>query len=447
MKANKVFLILVVVLFVVMVLAQMQMPKRFKWHTTFEHYDEQPFGCAVFDSVMAASALAGYSVADTSFFGLARARQNALTTYLLLKNEYYANNDVDDIKRLLNLGHNVVLAVGEIDGNDFEEAFGVGTGFTPRYGITAEYWYEPKKLLGDGDHDTITWVGGNGYKKRNYIFNVVWANKAVDCKVKGCKKLVVNSYNFDYQKDFESMHDGAEYEPAVVDEADPKPTAVQRHHDVLAVCCPVGRGKLIVTTIPHLFTNYGILDPQMRELGMRILSQAGHRPIVRIDNSLRYAGDEGEEKLGSQSPLRYLLDNPPLRWALYLTVMALLLFLFFTARRRQRVIPVVKEPDNQTMLMVNHIGTLYYERHDNADLLKKKYQYFTEQLRREVMVDIDDHDHLDTELETLAQLTATKPEELRDQVTLLHTALQADTLSNDQLKHLIGIMNDLAARL
>ena len=28
------------------------LPKKFVWVPTFSHYDEQPFGCAVFDSLL-----------------------------------------------------------------------------------------------------------------------------------------------------------------------------------------------------------------------------------------------------------------------------------------------------------------------------------------------------------------------------------------------------------
>ena len=62
----------------------------------------------------------------------------------------------------------------------------------------------------------------------------------------------------------------------------------------------------------------------------------------------------------------------------------------FYARRRQRVIPVVEEPKNRSIEFVKLIGTLYYQKHINHDLLQKKYAYFTETLRRLMMVDVED---------------------------------------------------------
>lgn len=67
------------------------------------------------------------------------------------------------------------------------------------------------------------------------------------------------------------------------------------------------------------------------------------------------------------SPFRYFLSQPPLRWALYLSMASILLFMIFTARRKQRAIPVIREPENKSLEFVELIGTLYYQKKDHAD--------------------------------------------------------------------------------
>ena len=39
---------------------------------------------------------------------------------------------------------------------------------------------------------------------------------------------------------------------------------------------------------------------------------------------------------------------------------------------------------------MKQIGTLYHQKHVNRDLLQKKYGYFAETLRRELMIDVED---------------------------------------------------------
>ena len=429
MKGTRGFIILVVALFVIMVLAQMKMPKRFNWYTSFEHLSSQPYGCAVFDSVMVTAAPAGYKVTDSTLYMLSQERHRQRRTYLLVEEDFddYGGTEVRAVKALLTRGDNVVLALGNVYSSGFEDILGISFKATPRYAdwsSLAKYYTDPV------NPDTVTWLKGGGYTRRDYVFPIVWANRMLE-STRPCTRLVVNDYW--YQEYVYEEDTGKESSP------------VRHHHDVLALSVNEGKGKLIVTTLPHLFSNYGILDNDMRELGLRILSQSGSRPIVRIDESM-YKSEE-VEKGESQSPLRYLLANPPLRWALYLLLATVLLFFFFTARRRQRVIPVINPPANQSMEMVQHIGTLYFQRHDNVDLLQKKYQYFTEQLRREVMVDIDDDDHRESELGTLAQITGIKPDELRNQVAQIQAAAQAGQLSDEQLRSLINLMNEILSKL
>ena len=90
------------------------------------------------------------------------------------------------------------------------------------------------------------------------------------------------------------------------------------------------------------------------------------------------------------SPFRYFLSQPPLRWALYLSMVSILLFMIFTARRKQRAIPVIREPENKSLEFTKLIGTLYYQKHDHANLVHKKFTYFAEVLRREIQVDVEE---------------------------------------------------------
>ncbi len=57
MKSSYKFFLSMMVLFILMFLLQMQLPKKFVWNPTFYHADRQPFGCYVFDSIMRQSCL------------------------------------------------------------------------------------------------------------------------------------------------------------------------------------------------------------------------------------------------------------------------------------------------------------------------------------------------------------------------------------------------------
>ena len=69
---NKRFLFFVAAFLVFVFIMEWSVPARFVWNPTFNHRDEQPFGCAVFDSLMSRSVPAGYEVTKKTFAQLER---------------------------------------------------------------------------------------------------------------------------------------------------------------------------------------------------------------------------------------------------------------------------------------------------------------------------------------------------------------------------------------
>lgn len=203
----------------------------------------------------------------------------------------------------------------------------------------------------------------------------------------------------------------------------------------------VGKGRLIVASVAMLFTNYSLLQPgDNPRLMLRLVSRLGNRPIVRIDSSLN---DEQAPHDENQSAFRYLTAHPALRWAWWLTLLGGLLFLIFSSRRRQRIIPVVTEPANQTLQMVKYIGTLYYNNHGNMDLVRKKYLYFADFLRRTVSIDLDDDHAANDNAAQIAAVTGADPGTVHYQLSLLKQYIDSgvDQISDEQMKQFIDQMN------
>jgi hypothetical protein len=137
----------------------------------------------------------------------------------------------------------------------------------------------------------------------------------------------------------------------------------------------IGEGELILVSTPLMFTNYGMLDGENASYAFRLLSYMKDLPLTRIEAYGRFANQ------GSDSPLRYFLSQPPLRWAVYMTLITILLCMIFAAKRRQRTIPVVLPPANETLRFTQLIGNLYYQRNDYKDILQKKYLYFCTEVK------------------------------------------------------------------
>ncbi len=81
------------------------------------------------------------------------------------------------------------------------------------------------------------------------------------------------------------------------------------------------------------------------------------------------------------SPLRFILQNQALKWAFYITMISLILFVIFRGKRTQRIIPVVEPLKNATLDFTRTIGDLYYQHGDFTNIITNKIQYFLEQIR------------------------------------------------------------------
>jgi hypothetical protein len=99
------------------------------------------------------------------------------------------------------------------------------------------------------------------------------------------------------------------------------------------------------------------------------------------DNDLLWTEFYELGRMEAKTPLRYILTTPTLRWAYFITILALLLFILFEAKRRQRTIPILKPVANTTLEFVRTIGDLYYQHGDHKDIAEKLITYWLEQVR------------------------------------------------------------------
>lgn len=149
---------------------------------------------------------------------------------------------------------------------------------------------------------------------------------------------------------------------------------------------PHGSGTIIISTQPEAFTNYNLVNPKQRGFASKAFSYLPKESVLLWDEYYKVG------RLESQTPMRFLLQNSYLRYALYLLVAALLLMVYFTAKRRQRAIPIVEPPQNTSLAFADTIGRLYLERRDHKDLATKKITYFKAFLHTDLRMSNDVYD-------------------------------------------------------
>lgn len=141
-----------------------------------------------------------------------------------------------------------------------------------------------------------------------------------------------------------------------------------------------GEGAIYMHLQPIGFTNYQLLKNDHKKYAAAVLSY--------LPNETIYFDSKNKTGIiAGASPLRFILSNPPLRWAWYLSLITLVFFMIFNAKRRQRVIKVIKPLQNTTVAFTKTIGNLYYETQDHNTIIQKKITYFFEYIRRTYFLD------------------------------------------------------------
>lgn len=134
-----------------------------------------------------------------------------------------------------------------------------------------------------------------------------------------------------------------------------------------------GAGALLLSSVPQAYTNYFMLQESLTGEATASLNLLPQRNLIW--NEYYHLG-----RMESTTPLRFMLSVAPLRWAVYLTLAGLLLFMLFESKRRQRAIPVVRPPANATLEFVETVGNLFMRSASHREMAKKKMIYFREYL-------------------------------------------------------------------
>lgn len=454
MKSSRNFLFAMLVLFVLFCLLQVNLPKKFVWSPTFSHVDKQPFGCFVFDSVLTQSLPNGYHVTKKTFFQLDQEHAKEKISVLMVVDQQDLKQL--DVKYLCNIARRggkvmVVASSSFDDGRNADTVVVDELERTFKVKIEDGLYFSLRGILSglkahDNDmYDTIYWNNRETmYAAQSYrmFYNMVGGTLFVD-SVPKVKRLAytLSTAGYDYRQDSLYVGDFTSFD-TIVDEKE----RIERIDTFAikkvpaAVSVPYGKGEVIFVSSPLLFTNYGMLEGNTSVYIFRLMSYLADLPVYRTEAYVK----TDAMLVAEQSPFREFIKRPPLRWALYLALLGVVLFMIFTARRRQRVIPIMSKPANRSLEFIQLIGTLYYQRKDHVDLVRKKFKLFAEELRKTAGVDISDVNTDDREYLLLAEKTGMNSDRLKKMIRQIRLVLHSEgNISVEEMRSLIDAMDTI----
>ncbi len=185
-----------------------------------------------------------------------------------------------------------------------------------------------------------------------------------------------------------------------------------------------GEGTLYLHTTPLAFSNIQLLQEPALQYANSVFSYLPpgkiywdeyskiSEPEARLRNNRA-----ANRSLSAQSPLSYIIQQPPLAWAWYLLLSIGLLFLLFRTKRRQRIIPVLEPNKNTSLEFVRTIGQLYFLQGSYKKLALQKMKLLLNFARARYHLRGQESDP--DFVEKLARKSEV-PRELIDRIVLMH---------------------------
>lgn len=329
MKGERKYYVIILTIFLILFFIQQAQKEPTSYEHTYSHRDKNPYGGYVLKTLL------------PDFFGEIEVQSHNLTIYELEDELGYDNNliliadqinlseeDTDVLLDAVNLGTNAFISANRIGGKLADTLKFYTTRNEFEYVITA-----------NTDTSSVTSV-----------------NEALADKEFRFKRDAIATYFDDLDSlDHQVLAENAEGRP-------------------VAITVNWGAGKLVLNTTPLAFTNNYFFFENNNQFAAALMSELPQQATIWTEYY-----QLGRIQFGS--PLSIIMKAPALKLAYTITLVSLILFMVFEAKRKQRIIPVIVPLRNTTVDFIKTIGNLYLRKGNHKDIALKRIQYLLEHIR------------------------------------------------------------------
>lgn len=333
--------------------------KSFTWRETYEETSKQPFGSFVIHDI-----LKNYFPNDTFqelkgriAISLPKSKSSTQTAnYVFIGDGFYADTaDTDELLRFVNEGNKAFIT----------------TNILPNYFL--------ESIFRDDCYD------------EDYTFNNFMYDYLLSANVNLTHPNLIESKPFKY--DFAIAGEVQQYAWSYIDTLrgdcteggdNFTPLGYINKEKVNFVRIHYGKGDIYLHSNPIVFTNFHLLDTAKLRYASKVFSHLPDGPIYwdtksRVSRDVMRRMNGSNVRLEKDGPLKYILAQQELRWAWFIMLGLIGLYLLFAAKRKQRIIPVLEEKSNTSLDFIQTIGRMYFQRGEHVrlcDMMMKQFQTF-----------------------------------------------------------------------
>jgi hypothetical protein len=203
-----------------------------------------------------------------------------------------------------------------------------------------------------------------------------------------------------------------------------------------------GKGTFFLNTVPMAFTNFYMAKKDNSDYVFKALSYLPEQPIfwdeyvnvMSIGKTAKSTSKSREakgEEDTEESSFKFIVSQPALKWAYFITLSALLIYLIFEGKRRQRIIPIIETPQNTSLQFVETIGSLYYNQKDHKSIAEKKITHLLAYIRTKFYLKTTE---IDQEFKSdLSNKSGISPREINDLFDYISFVQNNDYITENQL--------------
>lgn len=331
-KTSKIALYLIVFVIVLMMVAEITKPKSINWRDSYSASDKIPLGAYVIYNELKNISEDSILISNQNVYDLLRETNFRYPKSLIFINNYvgFTEQDSQQLLEFAKKGHYVFISALYFDGSLFDS-------------LKVEVAHNFDKLFKEPSNQEFS---SPFLEKNERLF----------------KDVIENAY----LSSFDTIN-GEVLGSVMISSAD------NVHPNFIKISPEGSSGAFFIHTNPFAFSNYHLLNGR-EDYAATVLSFIP--PSAYIWDEYYKAG-----RKVITSPLRFILTNAPLRWAFYIALISLAIYVIFQGKRRQRVIPVIEPVKNSTVEFTKTIGNLYFQTGDYTSVINKKITYFLEHIR------------------------------------------------------------------
>lgn len=217
----------------------------------------------------------------------------------------------------------------------------------------------------------------------------------------------------------------------------------QPNNDTLKITKPkvnfieqkLGDGKIILHLQPEVFSNYALLNNDE--------NLAYTQGVLSYIDTSRPVYWDSHYKSGtplSVSPLKFLLANKHFKWAYYILLIGVLLFVLFEGKRKQRSIPIFEKQKNRTYEYTQTIAGMYLDKKEYSPIVKKQIALFMEYVRTQLRIPTQTTDN--EFAKKLAARSGNTLEDTNELLTFMNSLTNLTFHSESHLKELYTKISD-----